>query len=531
MRHYFSLWYLLGLAIVIWRIIYAYWTPLVNQFPVPPGDDPIFHTGQIQSILTGNYHFFASGYPLGFHYFATGFGRLFGWDAITTIRLIPPLLLVLPVVAIFFLGTVLFRRPQVGAFAAFLYAVFAQAPLFLFGDGGYPNLLAGHVLLPLALGLIILALRILKPVVIGLAIGVSLAIPLVHHLSTIFFLLALIPLLAGPVQQLFRQRGRLAIFFSLGLVMMVSLVSLGLWFGYQPFISGAFISLRDSGNLAGFFGQAIVAPLPPPAVMIFWHGAIFLIIALHGWLVLAFHKELTQIGNTPGVTILSRAKDTPGVKENLRKSCHKENQPAKWWLSLWIFSLLAIGLVPALIFNQRFLRELVIPLALTGGFGLATTWDYLTRWRFARLGYGLALIVLAIVFWLGKSQAIFGFPAPFEYITRVGVDEKAAFVYLDKITPVGGVIAANHGNGYLPYLVHHPVIIYRDPATIPVISDNSAITTLFITALPPLVDPVSGPSLYRNLEEVSVALKTWPDFELVKTLPSGSVIYRRVTVP
>ena len=32
---------------------------------------------------------------------------------------------------------------------------------------------------------------------------------------------------------------------------------------------------------------------------------------------------LTQIGNTPGVTILSRAKDSPGVKENLRKSFYK----------------------------------------------------------------------------------------------------------------------------------------------------------------------------------------------------------------
>ena len=29
------------------------------------------------------------------------------------------------------------------------------------------------------------------------------------------------------------------------------------------------------------------------------------------------------MGNTPGVTILSRAKDTPGVKEYLHKSCYK----------------------------------------------------------------------------------------------------------------------------------------------------------------------------------------------------------------
>ena len=60
-----------------------------------------------------------------------------------------------------------------------------------------------------------------------------------------------------------------------------------------------------------------------------------------------FKTGLTQIGNTPGVTILSRAKDTPRVKENLRKSCRNNESPKAQLFARKLSLRLFLGLVIA----------------------------------------------------------------------------------------------------------------------------------------------------------------------------------------
>lgn len=488
-----SYWSILVSITILWRLIYAYWSPLVNRFLVPPGDDPIFHTAQVDAILSGRWAFFVDGYPLGFHYLTAAIGRLFGTDTITTIRIVVPLFLILPILAIYVCGSILFRSRSVGAAAATSYGLFAHAPLFLFGDGGYPNLFAGQILLPLALGWTISAIRQPTFKTIGLAVILAGMIPFVHHLSTVYLGLALLPLAVSLAFRLVRQsRWRALPLLLLGLGGMC-LAGVGLWFLYRPILNEIFSSLKNSGTFAQFFGQAAVGALPPWSVFVTWQGWLFLLLGAAGFLALMIRSQ---------------------------------DRLMKGWLLAWTCLMLAIGFLPELVINQRFLRELVLPLSLAAGFGLAELMAAAGRLRFGHVVVTLGILGAATAFQLAKAGDIFGLPAPYEYITRVGVDEAPAFPILKAITPPGGVIVANNGNFYLPYLVDRSIFFVTEPRLINYLPDG--VTTLFLAARPPNVDPETGPVQYRRLEEITALLETMPNFELVAHFPSGSRIYRRI---
>lgn len=483
-------WYLLVLAAVAWRTIYAYWTPLVNKYVVPPGDDPAFHVAKISDLLAGHWQILANGYPLGWHLMTAVIAKLFSWDALTAVRLIGPLLLVLPVPILIFVGARLFNRLSAGIFAAVIWTFLALAPIRAYGDGNYPNLLAGSVLVPLALlALALLSQRSTWHRLILLSVSFG-SIALVHHLSLIYVLCGAIPLFLWWSVKTLRTphvpRARLVLAGSVVILAALAAVS---WPYYKPLLLPFIEILRSQGSLAATFGS-ISAPIT--------------------W------GKLLEVHN-PLLVALGLA----GLFLVLISPLHKSVKIlfAGWVGLLWLLSATSIFGLP-----ERFVRELAIPLSLTAGFFLA----YFIERPSSLLGktalFALAMGLL-VLDWQQSFNRPFALPDPYKPLIRVQHEEEFALATLRSVSSPSTTILTNNSNPYLPYLVDARVLIAISPTDVDNKVASERVDLLFIGSRPPLVQEDIYP-FYAGFEAITQRMLAIPGKELVEKLPSGTEIYR-----
>lgn len=485
---------IVGLA-VIWRTIYAYWTPIIDRYLVPPGDDPAFHLAQIDRILHGQVSLVRAGYPMGFHLLAAGLARLFGLDPLSAIRLIPPSLLIIPVGVIFVVGWRLFRSPAAGAIAAAAWAFLALAPIRSFGDGNYPDLLADSVFLPWAM----LALyefcqsRSIRRL-INLLIPVCLIL-LTHHLTFIQFLLISLPIsfwtLGGRLKDpTSRKPTMYKLLAGLGLIVITAFLA---WPAYGPTLLVPYIAaLRVSGSLA-----TILRPYSTPpnlATILQIHNPTFIILGVIGLFVFWWlEREL----------------------------------PVKIFLLGWIGVLVVLSVTPVFGLPGRFVRELALPLALLVGYfpvALASRFPSRTAWII------LAVVITAVfaIDWAASFHRPYALPDPFGPLIRVQHDEEAGIALLDRLTPAGGTILANNSDPYLVYLVHHPVVTVNNPQDVAQVIALQPIAIVYVGARPPLT-PANVYPYFQNFTATAAALRQIPGLVPIASLPSGTRLYRSAT--
>lgn len=487
-------WYLLVLAAVAWRTIYAYWTPLVNKYVVPPGDDGPFHIGMVSEILSGQIQLFHGSYPLGFHLITAGIAKIAGWDALTAINLVSPALLVLPVFALFWAGKQIFNSPVAGAFAALFWGFLALAPVRSLANGNYPNLLAGSFLVPIVIALLMRAIgewpNWKRSSVVMAGCGMVL-IPLFHHLSTVYFALAALPpVLWRAASGLFDTRTRWAVLrLVFGSAVMAGALILFLRPFYGELVQSFLGVLLAEQSLASVFG-----PLSRPIT----------------WPVL-----LEQLGP------LSVALGLAGLAATL---VSRLDRLVKVLFLGWIGLLWWASTNSAFGDPGRFVRELAVPFALTGGYLVA----FLAERAPTRIGKA-ALITLFIatigVSWQQSFNRPFALPDPFKPLIRVQHEEEPAFPVLIQVTPEDGVILANNSNFYLPFLVGRRVVFVTHPSEVAALLAREPITTIYIGSRPPLT-PEHVYTMFAYFDEIRDTLLSIPNKELVERLPTGTEIYR-----
>jgi|GEM_PF-3427437 len=494
MRRQWSWWYFLVLVALAWRAIYAYWTPLVNKYVVPPGDDGPFHIAEVAGILAGKIHLFDESYPLGFHLITAAIARIAHWDALTAVLYVTPLLLILPIPALFWVGKRLFDSPAAGAFAAILWGFLALAPLRSFGNGNYPNLLVGSLFVPVALTLLVQIFRdwpTYKKSHVLTTTGTIVLIPLFHHLSALYFAMAAFPLLLWQVVSglLHPATRKSALWLGGVSLLLVIGLTLALRAYYGPLLERFTDSIRSSGSLAPLFGP-LARPIPFREFLQI-HSPVFIGIGLIGFLTLLFSR-------------LDRSVKVLFVG---------------WIGLLWVTSISSFFGDPG-----RFVRELAIPFALTGGYLIA----FLIEWAQKgtnRLVVPLLLLGLIMYDFIQSFRRPFALPEPFQPLIRVQHEEEFALPVLPLVTPPDGVILANNSNFYLPYLVDRKVIVATHPKDVAAALATEKVTTLFIGSRPPLT-PEDVYTMFAYFDEIREALLAVPDKELVEQLPSGTEVYR-----
>jgi hypothetical protein len=491
--------YALLLLALIWRALYAYWTPLVNRYIVPPGDDPAIHLARVIEILSGDWLTAASsGYPLGFHILVAVIARVLHIAPLTATIWFAPLLLLLPILAIYLVGKQLVSAAA-GAFAALLWATLSLAPVRAFGDGNYPNLLAGEVFVPLAL---LAFFRLIEQPTVKrawLTLGAIGLIALFHHLSLVYFagvavLLASILLPPRITNSAWRSHaGRPFLYLALsvlGTLVILWVTSL------RNIITPVVVQYLKEGHVTGFF-IARQERLTWP-VFLDEQGIFFTILGMVGFgilLVLAYFGRLRW-----SVVAL---------------------------LFAWVAGLLLLATVPLFIFTGRFIRELAIPLSLLGGIGLAALIDLVNH----RLLKGvvitgiLTMITSSVTDLFLTPGRPFALPDPYKPLIRVQHEEEAAIQILRTVASPRSTVLANNSNPYLPFLVQARVIIVRHPDEVDRILAREPVSLLYLGSRPPLT-PEDVYPFYALFDEIRARLADIPNKELIGALPTGTTIYR-----
>lgn len=490
MRLKFSPWLVLISVALAWRAIYAFWTPLVNRYVVPPGDDPIFHIARVADLLAGQWSLFAGSYPLGFHIITTIIAKIAGWDALTAVRLIGPALLIIPIPVLYFVGKRLFS-PATGALAALVWSFLALAPVRAYGDGNYANMLAGSTFLPLTLwGLWEWSRRPRRKTII-FTIANSVVIGLTHHLTFVMGLLVALPFVFWRTVVLlpsFRKNRRLHHPLLIG-ALSIGILAIILWSFYGQLLASFWNTFRSEGSLATWFGAA--ATPVSWAKMLEIHNPLFLLLGLLG----AFLLFVSRTDRSVKALLLF------------------------WMAILWIFSLTSLFGLP-----ERFARELALPLALTGGYFLAFFIEN-ARSPLGKTVFLILTLALVALDWRASFSRPFALPDPFRPWVRFHKEEEPALKALKETVQPDTTILANNSNFYLPFLLKEKVIIIRAPDQVAGYLAAEPVSVLYIGSRPSTTAEDLYP-FYNSFDQIREAMLAVPGKTRVFANEWGTEVYR-----
>jgi len=153
-------WVLFSLILLV-LIFIQYYGVVHFHYPDTPGDDTVNHWGMIQDIKNNSKGFFevirSGGYPPLYHFTILKISSLLHLPEMTVMLWSYPAIIVFASLAAFFLAYAVFKNKYVALLALLLYGFTTRTPMQLLHDGGYPNLIAAHILLPSAIAFLILA--------------------------------------------------------------------------------------------------------------------------------------------------------------------------------------------------------------------------------------------------------------------------------------------------------------------------------------------------------------------------------------
>lgn len=174
-------------------IFVQYFGLIKYQYLVPPGHDGMMHWHMIQPYYDGTKTFWqainAGDYPPLYHWLITQISQVTNLSIIDTIKWTSPAILVFSSLTIFIFTYKIFGKyPALLAF--FIYSFLNKLSIQQLNDGGYPNLIAAQIFIPL-LFLILICLPIVKKFWQKFCLGIITIFVLfliysVHHLSTLY---------------------------------------------------------------------------------------------------------------------------------------------------------------------------------------------------------------------------------------------------------------------------------------------------------------------------------------------------------
>lgn len=178
---------------------------IIHHYPVPPGHDAMMHWNLAQPFYQGNVNlldYLKSGaYPPGFLIFIAKMAHLFNTDMMEIIKWFAPSIIIFAAIIMFYLVYYIFS-PSAALICFYLYSFTAKIQFQQLNDGGYPNLIAAQMLLPLLMLTFFLFIKNKKrinKIIFGiLTFALLVLLPLTHHLTTLYLLgiLAILPIVA-----------------------------------------------------------------------------------------------------------------------------------------------------------------------------------------------------------------------------------------------------------------------------------------------------------------------------------------------
>jgi len=246
-------WILFATGILL-LILLQYFGVFYYQYPVPPGHDAMMHWNMAQPFYRSNVdliQYIKSGaYPPGFLVFISETAHLFNTDMMEIIKWFAPSIIVVAAIAMFLLVYYIFN-PIAALLAFYFYSFTAKIQIQQLNDGGYPNLIAAQIFLPLLLLSIFLFLknkRLINKILFGgLSLILFIAIPFTHHITTLY-LVALIAI--SPIVVVIYKIVNKDWQIKKGLICLIGLIGLLVLSIYFFLNSELFASTRNLLNMS-----------------------------------------------------------------------------------------------------------------------------------------------------------------------------------------------------------------------------------------------------------------------------------------
>ncbi len=461
------------------RLYVLYFPISFFGYLVPPGDDATRHYQMITSILGGNFN---TGYPWLFHLFIAGIVKISGSNVIDVLRVITPALVILPSIAVYlFLKRNFGRVSALIGFAIILWA--SSYALIAYGDGNYPNIIAGGFFLPLTLLYLVLSLRERKLSYYLSTAAFAILTLLTHHLSVAYLLMIVLSYIIvlgiwNRFEKIAENYTRTAVFIVVLLALSALVASL---FSFREIFLQAYQSIFQSGSVSA--GAIFAVPID------FWD---------YGGQIGPF----VYYGGLLGIIFLIYLLGQP--KEKI-------NKPALllilvWFVVTYIFSRFSQTGLPG-----RFARELALPLVLAQSIMI---WRFIqamrTNTQKILTVFGLGLIItLELVQVNGGSYRS---PDYFKRMIWFDSNDKKSTDAIKALIPSNEAIIANNTTPYLPIFAERKIIfipLNRTPSvkTVRDFAEAAGARYVFIgrkTSANPTAD---GYPFFANFDKITANLQ------------------------
>jgi hypothetical protein len=339
----------LVLALVLFR---GYGGPVLHDWPFIRGVDQYSHAVMAeQMMVAGTYEDYLI-YPPGFHTTTAMISRVSGLGPLEVFPVLAPALLALPPLALYALAKRLWGW-KVGVAAALLVGLCVNGTYAFYNDAMYPNLVASQLLVVLSVAALVSLLARPTPRAALLLAILGSAVVLYHPLASLYLVLILAPVGLLLVPYLLRRdrvRG-IALFLSLTTLFVLAVVQAWDTYDLPRAVAGLVPGGPGGGSTTGTaVGGAIGSQLPyGPQHLLGTLSPPVALLGLFGLLLLP-------------VVLLRRPHDAP-----LAPRVPEISLALLVWWCLFLFAGSRTELSG---FPQRFERDLVVPLALLGGFAL-----------------------------------------------------------------------------------------------------------------------------------------------------------------
>ncbi len=438
--------------------IFSYLNQLFYQYQVPPGGDAVHHNEIILAILRGDWSLIYR-YHTVWHLCVIAIAWLLHARTITVMAWLGPILLVGTATTLYY-----FNARHVGFVAGItsllLIGLFSFQPAQTLYDGGFPNVLAAGIVLPLFLmsfNQIFISHR--KILAIGSSLLLLVLLIFSHHITTLYGITVVFFTLLFFIIHGLRNRHISWGVILPAIVFIIAILPLGL----RWLLS---LHLGSALDLAAQFIK--LTPHYP-----------FISLSSHldnpnaYWPLSAFPNAIGE-----AVVYLGAAGFIVSLFRIITK--HKRDECWEIYLILVIWAVvLTIGSqMFALGFPVRLARDLAIPLALLGGVFVQSVYGYIAAkklpWWLFSLFACVCLVLGTSVFWERLQRGIFHNPL----VSHLPVDSKAAR-YITEHLPLDARIVAFQDDIYLPLFtpLHH-ISWVENPRAQNIIEQNHLDTTL-----------------------------------------------------
>lgn len=494
-------WIIWGFIVIllVYRFYIIYFPFKLYQYLVPPGQDPVNHLEMVKSVISGN---FKSTYPLLFHGIIALINRFSGSDPLQIIKWVTPAMVALPSIAVF-----LFLRKNFGRFAAvvgFAIALLSSNyALMAFGDGNYPNILAGGFFLPLALLYVTYASRG-KKISNYIYVGIfALLIVATHHFTAALF--GLIMIIYLIVLLLWNRREKIApgmrglMFFILGmLVVMAALII------FTPLRSQFLVAIQQLFTRGAFVDDpAYSAPIQ-------------------------FSQYSEMIGNLVwsggliSMLYLIYLLGKPG--ERNRKS-------VILLVLVWFAITFGLSRTGAIGLPGRFAREIGLPLILAMAITVKSLFENFTIKMQRIIGYGMLGLIIAVNL-VQVNGGAYASPEYFNKMVWFTNDDLQKAQYIMWSSESGDKIVSNRTSPYMSYFTQREFIYPTDEQikSLAGFTAQAGAKYLFIGKLTAANPNQQTYPFFKNFDESTAKLNEMvqisPQFEPIHTFADGSVLYQ-----